>query len=562
MLIMKTLLLLMLLLQLPDFDDAVLSLSGASCIEELSEESLDFYRELNEHPLYLNRVSLSRLRSCGLFSAYQAASIDDYRRRSGDILSFNELAFVDGIGKTMAEALRHFVSLDSDVAPGTSRGKDLECSITASSALSLLPKTDLDYPSPPDMRNKCGFKMDLQYAERSSLKWNMRSSFSEKMSFPGTLSICHYSRRLPIKFIAGHFNARFGQGLVSWTGFRLKSFSSISAFSLSGSGLSPTSAAGAEMCGLASSASLGKTEINLGWSYLSKELIFNVNHNSKSLSCGITANLESASADFRWSLPSLAVFGEYAIHFSKGPAAVTGAIWTPKYGLSLALTGRYYATSHCEYSGIAVGIGTNALMSSIDFSKNEYKGKKKMKYLLEWKSPSPLGNSGLTPKARLSVSGSFPDQKKIKTELRLDLNYSKAPFQLNVRADASYMEHLGLLGYCEAAYISKPLKTYLKFILFDIKDWDGRIYCYERNAPGNFTIPAYYGKGYAVSSYSAISLGSAHGIWFRASWTACSRDSIKRKSELQFSLQYRYKLSTRRFRKPKEQSEIPFQKAA
>ena len=55
---MKTLLLLMLLLQLPDFDDAVLSLSGASCIEELSEESLDFYRELNEHPLYLNRVSL------------------------------------------------------------------------------------------------------------------------------------------------------------------------------------------------------------------------------------------------------------------------------------------------------------------------------------------------------------------------------------------------------------------------------------------------------------------------------------------------------------------------
>ena len=124
------------------------------------------------------------------------------------------------------------------------------------------------------------------------------------------------------------------------------------------------------------------------------------------------------------------------------------------------------------------------------------------------------------------------------------------------------MEHLGLLGYCEAAYISKPLKTYLKFILFDIKDWDGRIYCYERNAPGNFTIPAYYGKGYAVSSYSAIILGSAHGIWFRASWTACSRDSIKRKSELQFSLQYRYKLSTRRFRKPKEQSEIPFQKAA
>lgn len=557
---MKILLLFLLLLQLPGIDDAILTLSGASCIEELSEESLEMYRDLSEHPIELNRVSTARLRSCGLFSNYQAASIAEYRSRSGDILSFSELALVDGIGSRMAEALRHFVRLDSDSAPGSSSGKDLEGSITASATLSVLPKTGLDYPSPPDTRSKTGIKAELEYARRSSLRWNMRSTYSESMKFPGTVSLCHYSSRLPVKYIAGHFNARFGQGLVSWSGFRLKSYSSISAFSLSGTGLSPTSAAGAEMCGLAGSASIGRTELNLGWSILSKELIFNANRNNKRLSYGITASLEAASADFRWSLPSLSMFGEYAMNYSEGPAAVTGVMWSPKYGLNLAMTGKYYAPGYSEYSGLAVGIGTNSVMSSLEFSKNTLKGKTKLKYLLEWKSPAPLGNSRITPKARLFVSRLSPDQEKIKTELRLELCYAKGPFQLNVRGDASFLEQFSFLTYSEAALISEPLKTYLRFTLFDIQDWDGRIYCYERSAPGNFTIPPYYGKGYSASSYSAINLGRAHGIWLRASWTAYSRDSARRKPELQLSVQYRYKLSTRRFRKPKEVSEISLQK--
>lgn len=29
--------------------------------------------------------------------------------------------------------------------------------------------------------------------------------------------------------------------------------------------------------------------------------------------------------------------------------------------------------------------------------------------------------------------------------------------------------------------------------------WDDRIYSYERDAPGNFNVPAYYGRGFSVN---------------------------------------------------------------
>jgi len=28
-----------------------------------------------------------------------------------------------------------------------------------------------------------------------------------------------------------------------------------------------------------------------------------------------------------------------------------------------------------------------------------------------------------------------------------------------------------------------------------VDNWDDRIYVYERNAPGNYSVPAYYGRG-------------------------------------------------------------------
>ena len=47
---------------------------------------------------------------------------------------------------------------------------------------------------------------------------------------------------------------------------------------------------------------------------------------------------------------------------------------------------------------------------------------------------------------------------------------------------------------------SEDYSIYLRGTLFLVDNWDDRIYSYERDAPGNFTVPAYYGRGFSVSA--------------------------------------------------------------
>ena len=78
-----------------DVVSAILVLTGASSPEELGESEIERFQHYAEHPLRINQLSHSRLLSSGLFSAYQVASLEDYRSRSGDILGVTDLGLVD-----------------------------------------------------------------------------------------------------------------------------------------------------------------------------------------------------------------------------------------------------------------------------------------------------------------------------------------------------------------------------------------------------------------------------------------------------------------------------------
>ena len=70
-----------------EFRNAVLHLSGAASVEELTESELERYQSLAEHPVDLNAASRSQLMSTGFFTPFQVESILDYIRSNGDILS-------------------------------------------------------------------------------------------------------------------------------------------------------------------------------------------------------------------------------------------------------------------------------------------------------------------------------------------------------------------------------------------------------------------------------------------------------------------------------------------
>lgn len=132
---MKTLLFLCLFaLSYGSIEDAMLVISGASCIEELTEDAVSMFAHYAEHPIDLNAASERRLVSSGLMSSYQAASLCEYRKRSGDVLSWQELAFVDGFSSRYAHALESFAVLRQRGAPRAVETDGIRGDITLSEA--------------------------------------------------------------------------------------------------------------------------------------------------------------------------------------------------------------------------------------------------------------------------------------------------------------------------------------------------------------------------------------------------------------------------------------------
>ena len=71
---------------------SIVYLTGAESVEEIDSEEIERFERLAAHPVDMNMVAESRLRETGLFSAYQLASLREYRNVHGDIMSMTELS--------------------------------------------------------------------------------------------------------------------------------------------------------------------------------------------------------------------------------------------------------------------------------------------------------------------------------------------------------------------------------------------------------------------------------------------------------------------------------------
>ena len=92
---------------------AVMRFMGVTDLEELDSYEVERLSEYYYNPIELNLSSVSDLQKSGLFTYYQIVSLTDYRTRHGDLISFTELASVDGFTQVLVAALSPFVSLES-----------------------------------------------------------------------------------------------------------------------------------------------------------------------------------------------------------------------------------------------------------------------------------------------------------------------------------------------------------------------------------------------------------------------------------------------------------------
>lgn len=483
---------------------AALYLSGAHSEEEIDQDWIQRLEGMNRV-----RINSNRLRP-GLLTDYQIATLADYRAEHGDILSWEELMLVDGFGREAVDALKPFLSLESRRLPGASDTVRIRADAQVRTTLKNI----------GTKAKVTGENWRIGGAWRAG-DWTVHAEADTRLG----------------RLVLGDFNIRYGEGLSQWSGFSMESLSTVDAFIRRSTGISPV------------------------WSYTSSNI-----HRGAAYEYG--GRHWRASA---WGTLAK-VFGAHASYLGRWGEVGGILAWTPAEGFSASLEGRMNlkgmdATAELAYRGKSAGgkasvrwkVGENGkLATQVRIIPSRFSGKKNGEYALaagyqlqsgRWQSlagKTGFGSSvpawklsltvdaallplvGVDPRrvqVRSYLTGSwqfasawsvdarlaerFRNYENPRTDLRLDTRFASGPWLSVLRLEAVRCDAWGFLTYLEGGYKDEILSAYFRFNAFHIPQWEDRIYCYERDAPGTFSVPAYSGTGLAAS----LTAGYKFRLW-------------------------------------------------
>lgn len=552
---------------------AILYLCGADSEEELDGQEVERFAMLASRPLEINLASRSRMVSSGLMSQYQVASLMDYRSRDGDVLSVSELAAVDGFGEEYANALKPFISFASKALPGQTESGSKRLTHEAL-ARSAVKGEAFNY----------GAKYRMNYGETFEFSSAARTKYSDKDQFPPSawsMNMTYYGKRRLGKVIIGDFNARFGQGLTLWSGMSMSGLSTSSSFSRRPSGLSPSwswSGIGSHR-GVAADLTAGRmvfsTFVSLpglrSWCESGKPAEIslmtgaNVTRYSRNGQFSITGycltgpmNMSAEpqggklSGDFRYSWRGVDYFGELAWDFAgESPGAVLGVVFPLGGDWKLSSAVHSYSSDFgSDYSGgmrswtktsdehgVAIGLEKSGAFLTADLAvKDGDRSKRQVRVL--FKLPLQLTGTSVLSIRITERFRPYEEILKYRTGARCDLDWSssglsarygpadKPAWKIRGRIEGLLCRSLAGLTYLEGGRKTDRFSAYLRGTIFIADNWDDRIYSYERDAPGNFTVPAYYGRGWSLSAVAGCKFRFGKGktlkLYFRASAVAYS----------------------------------------
>ena len=500
------------------FEEAVLALTGASCMEDLDETTLERFRLLEAHPIDLNSCGRGRLLSCGLFNAFQVASLLEYRRQGGDILSFTELSLVDGFPPEIVEALRLFTIVEpSGRPPGQGYGR---------SHHSLMLRGAVKKEGEKDFNTAWGIKYKYSLGDRAEFNWGTRTTYSDGKLTPGTISAAVYGRKHLDKIVLGHFAARFGQGLAQWSGFSMSPYSGVSCLTRSGTGFSATSSMSPDLFGAAADFSAGRWTAGIGYSFNGRLPIAHATYTARTFTAGVTATSKAISTDWRVGIPNASIYGELA--WKNGFQGLCGLMWVPKYGCKTAAVIRYV-------NGVPeaiAGIGTPSLNAVAAWSSEQ------VRLMAKYSPELSAGIINITPSIRLAARRSDTWRLEGRGELKLETH----GWALRSRLDIVRCADVSWLVNAEAGREEGRLRAWLRWTLFKVENWADRIYVYERDAPGNFNVPAYCGKGWGLAAYAVFKPNRRHSLYLRLSYKAYPWMSEPKPSRAEVKLQYQLSL--------------------
>lgn len=467
---------------------AAVYLSGASTEEDADESWI--YRLESAGKI---RVNSDRLRP-GILTDYQVASIKDYRARSGDILSSEELAMVDGFSHDAVEVLRPFLSFESRRLPGQTDTSSVKASALVRTTLSTI-----------------GAKARAEWKDyRAGAAWRGSDGtfYADLDTRAGRL-------------VAGDMNLRYGSGLALWSGFSMESLSTVDAFIRRGGGISPVWSYNSSLVHRGVAYEYSGTHFG-GAAFWCKN-IYGAHAEYLWLhgKIGLTVTSKSISTEFDYNFRGTVISAEAALRSGraagilsarrKGAAvqvrAISSAFSGRKYG-EYALAGGYAGASERR---VALS-GKSGFGSSVPFSQYSVTVDAALLPIPQ-SDPRRLqirayGNLALqlSPSWALALrlTERYRNYEAPRTDLRADVRYGSGPWIGVFRAEAVRCSDWGFLSYAEGGRKTEKSALYLRLSGFYTGSWNSRIYVYERDAPGTFSVPAYSGRGLSASVVGSV----------------------------------------------------------
>lgn len=573
-----------------DSMQAVAAFIGAESVEDMDPEEVERLESMMRNPIRINAISASRLKETGLLTQYQIASLFDYRARHGDVMSFSELAALDGFGHEAVSRLAPFISLQTVRSPSQRISDSLyfrhELSLKSGFAAGKAATYGLKY------RLDAGESLSASFStSRTSESPSMRpDAFSGNMTFR--------FRKVQGALTAGDFNARFGQGLAFWNGMSIGGVPVPSSMMKRPAGISASSSFTGRYAlrGLAGYLTLNRVRISpflafsvpkegigllpgVNVAVLLRSAQISFTHYSDMSLSSAESHLDDmkTSADVAFCIKGTDVFAEAAYDWqSRSLACLGGVVFPAGDDVRLGVVGRAYPPGYSSTRSAALRSLTKCTNEySISLSGEVTSGKwiglkgregfgsniRRHSGMLSFDAacfPEPKGEDAvksiqLKGKADWSVILSPTWKMKLRlservrtwdepfrSEIRVEISYDTGLLTLISRTDIVKCKGLSFLSYAEGGYKNDCISMYLRLGAFKADEWADRIYAYERDAPGSFNVPAYYGRGVWSSAFLRWRFARWGKAYLRAS--VCSYALMKEpkpgKAELRLQLEF------------------------
>ena len=551
-----------------------------SAVEQMAEEgaSADDIEEYLQQllPLNLNEAGEDILRQSGLFSPFQIASLLDYRKAYGALLSMQELQAVDGFSKEFVAAIEPYV---------------------------ILKQEDAAVRTKAEIRSRYKYKSGTegvhQYNRFILETGRVRAGLLAESDAGEMPLVDHVGGYLEYrkgrwKALLGDYSACFGQGLAIWNAFSFTGASSPASVLKRPRGILPYKSADENKAlrGLA----LG-CEIGGGWSatafasvagvdarveeggYTSlpvtgyhrtiyerkcknamREYAGGVNisfvrdwfhagvtavaysysehnrrkvmpYNQYQLYDGLHGNL---SADLLFSAGHWRFFAEGAVDSGLKPAALAGAVFTPSYSFEGSCLVRYYDKGYIAphagaYSSISsVSNQAGAVLSLLwrplrGVMLTSFTEAVHYPYL-RYRVDAPSAAFYEKVKAEYSISFwtiSLQDNYvwqsadgSRKHSLKGGVKFEKEPWKATLRsgvviftADGTTESGAAISASASRSFFRGRLSVTAGAAYFSASSYDARVYIFESDLPGNFSLQYYYGKGIAARTLVKVKSG-------------------------------------------------------